>query len=239
MHKLKIAVTVLLTLALLVAGAFIPKLVSAVWDLRSTGTVDSVPITAVELKITKNISSLGRLAMVCNMEGNISLTESKAKMKKEEVLTAVREQLQPYVDAQLMVYAESEVTLNPCLVQVPDMLELQGVVWFVSISGGADHPSAVELMVDDETGHILQLWYTNEEDFDVMPVEDTVMTVADIFFSSLGIDHSGQHLSENMEYAYDGMSGVRRYFFQDPQYGEVFVDFYIYPGGFHTECSKV
>lgn len=237
MSKLKTGIAAVLTLALLVGGAFFPKLVSAVQDQISRDNATSNPIRSIQLEIEKNVSVLGRMVMLVNVQGAIELTENKTKMTSQEVMDAARKGLQPYIDVNLIKYNEAEVTLSPHLLQVPDMLELQGIVWSVAITIAADPYSYINLIIDDETGHILQIWYASEDNPCDIPAEDALVLLAEIFFSSLDLDYAAQGIAVESIYANDALNAANRYCFTDPKYGEVLVDLYVYPEGFYIEYA--
>ena len=237
MNKLKIWLVLLHTFSLLLAGAFFPRIVSTVQDYRSTGRITSSQIPAVALKIKKDLSPVARLIMFSNADNSTEVTESIAAMTKEEALAATRAELTPYIDAGLIEYSEAEVTLAPILLQASFVPDLQGIVWYVHIMGDAGGISNINIVLDDDTGHILQIEYSHENLTNIIPTTDAVQQVwADIFFSALELDYLNAQLEA--EYVYDNAEHVsQRYAFADPEYGEVFVDLFLYPYGFSIKCS--
>ena len=234
MNKLKTSLILLLTLLVLTAGAFFPKIVSAIQDL-SNGHDGSVPITAVELKIVKEVSPVARLIMLSKAVDFTEVSESIASMTRAEALEAVRAELMPYIDAGLIAYREDEIVLTPVLVQTSSMQELQGIVWIVRITGDNDGISNLSIIMDDNTGYILQIEYTHENLITAIPGEDATKMWTDIFFTALDLDYLGAET--NAEHVYDdSIYRAKQYSFYDSQYGQVFVNLVLYPYGFSIEC---
>lgn len=238
MSKLKGFVAIVFALAVISAGAYFPKIVSLCLDWSNTGNVSYDPITSIRLEIKKDIPALGKLAMLSRMDGNIELSESKAKMTKEEVMDAVYNGLQPYIDAQLAVYSEQEVQMHPSLFWVQNDPDLQGIVWLVTVYGDPDPVDFTffDMVIDDETGQILRIFYTSEAPSDVLTGTDALSAFADIFFTGLNIDDYRQGAASDLEYAYVGDNATAiRYRFGDALYGEINIDLYVYEHGFYIE----
>ncbi len=235
MNKLKTALILLLTLFVLAVGAFFPKIVSSIQDLHHNGRSSSSPITAVELEIVKDISPVARLIMLSNADSFTEVTENITAMTKDDALNAARTGLAPYIESGLIAYCEDEISITPMLVQVSSMPDLQGIVWLVHLMGDAGGISSITLTVDDDTGHILQIAYTHEDVTAVNPAEETLSIWTDIFFSSLEIEHLSEKIAVESAYE-DGSHAAQQYSLSDPEYGQVFVDLFLYPYGFSIEC---
>ena len=240
MAKLKGFIAVVLALALIVAGAYFPKAVSLFLDWQNNGNASSNPIASIRFELDKHIPSLGKLAILSKLGSSIELTESKAKMSKEEVMEAVYNGIQPYIDAQLIAYSEFEVNMYPSLIQSKTDQALQSVVWFIEITGDPSNYTFLQLIVDDETGSILMISFTYEA-LDATLVGSEALTVfADIFFTGLGIDDYAQFVVQDLEYAYVGdNANAIRYRFGDAVYGEVSIDLYVHEHGFYIEFPSI
>lgn len=240
MRKFKVTVAVLLTLALLIGGAYIPKLVALLGDWHNTGSASLNPMASVELNIYQDISSIGKLAMMGRIDRVIPISESMSKMTREEVMDAVYNGLTPYMDAQLVIYNENYVEMRPYLTQVPDMPELHRVVWIITVSGDDSDFTFFDLVIDDETGNILRISYTVEKPRDTIIGAAALNIFADIFFSGLGIEDYREFAADDLEYAYVGdHADAIRYSFRDVLYGEVNVDLYVHENGFYIEFPSV
>ena len=242
MNKLKEFTALMLTLALIAAGAYLPKAVSLFLDRSDTGNASFAPISSLRFEISKNIPSIGKLAILSRLDSSFELRESKAQMTQQEVLDAIHTGVQPYIDAQLMVYSEADVEMRPTLVQAQDDQALQSVVWLVAISGDPADSSLLQMVIDDETGNILMISSACEN----VNIEaslagpEALAVLADIYFTGLGIDDYARSEVRDLEYAYtqDNTSAVR-YCFYDSTYGEVNVDLYVHEYGFDIEFPGV
>ena len=240
MSKVKVFLTVTLALALICVGAFFPKITARFLDLRNAGNASYNPITSVRLEIKTDIPSIGKLAMLCNMDSNIEISESKATMTASEVMEAVYSELQPYIDSQLLTYSEYEVYMQPSLVQSSNNQNLQGIVWWVTISGDPSNYSFLDLAIDDETGHILRINYSIEDPTDNISGLEALYVLSDIYFSGLDMNYYESYAVSDLEDTYVGDNAVAiRYRFGDVVYGEVNVDMYVYEHGFYMEFPNV
>lgn len=239
MGKLKIAGAVLLTLALLFAGASIPWLTAWFMDGLYTQKGSMSPMTSIELQIHQDTPSIGKLAMMSRMDGNLAIKENKASMTQQEVLQAVESGLRPYIDAHLVSYAETDIQMQPRLAQVQSEPELQGVFWIVTVSGDSPDYSFIDLVLDDETGKILRISYHSEKQRTANSNAEALGILTDIFFSGLGIEEYQESASSDLNGVYVGDNAqAMRFRFGDKQYGEVNVDLYVYDGGFYVELPK-
>lgn len=233
MGKLKGFFAIVFAAAFLLLVSFFPKIIGLFLD-RSTGNPTFSPISPVRLEIRSDISPIGRLAMLSRMDSNIKLSESKASMTKEKVLEAVHNELQPYLNAQLMVYNERDVQMQPVLVQGDS--ELQGIVWLVTVSGEQTDFSFLDMAIDDETGRILRISYTVENPTGDIVGMEALYLFADIFFSGLEIEDHWAYAVPDLEYAYTGDGGdAIRFRFEDAQYGQITVDLFVHDHGFYVE----
>ncbi len=240
MAKLKGFIAVVLALALIVAGAYFPKAVSLFLDWRNNGNASSNPIASIRFELDNNIPSLGKLAILSKLGSSIELTESKAKMSKEEVMEAVYNGIQPYIDAQLIAYSEFEVEMYPSLIQSKTDQALQSVVWFVEITGDPSNYTFLQLIVDDDTGSILMISFTYETLDATLVGTEALAVFADIFFTGLGIDDYAQFVVPDLEYAYVGdNANAIRYRFGDAVYDEVNIDLYVHEHGFYIEFPSI
>lgn len=241
MAKLKGFLSVILTMALIAAGACFPKAVSIFLDQKNNGSISTNPISSIRFEVQKDIPALGKLALLSKLGSSIELTEKKASMSPAEVMDAVYAGIQPYVDAQLIVYSEKDVEMHPSMLfQADGNQDLQGIVWFVNIGGNTSNFTYLQLLIDDETGKILNISYTYEA-LDAPLVGTEVLTVfADIYFNSLEIPQYADFIVPDLEYAYVGDdANAIRYRFKDSIYGEVTVDLYVHSHGFYVDFPSI
>lgn len=236
MRKFKATAAVLITVAVLIAGAYIPRLVAHFLDWQTAGKSTLNPIASIELHIRKELSPIRKLVMIGSCESLLPIRESKAGMTSKEVMDAVIQGLTPYLDTQLVVLYDEQVDMQPYLVQVPGIPELQKVIWQVTISGNDSDFSYFDLLIDDESGNILAIDFTAENPKHPHTKDEVLVLFADIFFSGLGIEDHWEFLVKDLESAYVGDNAKAiRFRFEDPQYGEVNIDLFVHDYGFYIE----
>lgn len=236
MRIVRIVVAILFTSSVLITGAFLPKLISHYADWKTVDKDAQYPMPSIELNMYQELSVIGKLAMMNKIDSLLPISESKARMLKQDVMDAVLEGLEPYISAQLATFSEDQVEMQPFLVHVQDNPEFQRVIWRVTVSGGNTDYSVFDLLMDDETGKILQIDYTADSFQSPYSMDETLPLFADIYFSSLGIENYWDFIMEDREYAYNDFSGYAVQFrLQDQQYGEIFIDMFVYDYGFYIE----
>lgn len=229
MSNLKIALVLLLTLALLAAGACLPAMAAAVRDWQTLGRASTQAVSSVSLTIRQETPALGKLAMMCRQDGVLEVTESACRLTTEEVEELAYAVLEPYAAAGLITQSPEKFTIyeiRPLLPQVPEDPELAGIVWDITMVG-----SNVSLLIDDESGKLLLINYSAGIEYGR---QDLLDTFVDIYFTELGITDYAGFVTDDLdgEYVGDNAVGVR-YRFGDAVYGEINVDFNIYKYGFY------
>lgn len=241
MGKVKTGLTVVLALALLVTGAFIPRLVCRIQDEKNSEAPAFAPMPSVRLDMKERATIVDRLFMMAKVDGYIRIDESKAKHSGEEILTLVQQAIEPYVTIPIMDYRDDRIKLYPSLAKVDDAPELQGIVWFVTFSGeGKEGYSFLDLIVDDETGKVLVISYTQEAETEKwLSAQETMEVFAELYFTNMGISEYREYQNGEMTHAYvDGESNGWRFSFGDITYGQVDVDLYVHEYGFYAEISE-
>ncbi|MBE6978487.1 MAG: hypothetical protein E7438_07670 [Ruminococcaceae bacterium] len=240
MRKVKTVTVVLLVSLVLIIGACIPELAARFMDEKHTGSYSINPMTSIELSIHQELSPVGKLAMMNRIDSLLPIRESKAGMTAEDVMAAVMKELAPYMDAQLVAFSEEHVEMQPYLVQVLDMPQLQSVIWQVTIAGDDADFTFVDLLMDDKTGHILRINYTAENPRPPYVKEKVIRSFADIYFSSLGITDHWNYLVKDLEHAFIGDNAVAvRFHLEDPQYGQADIDLFVHDNGFYIEFPTI
>lgn len=164
---LNTALAVLLAVAAVVLGAFLPQIVCAIDDLIGRGSLRSAEIRAVHLNIREDDEALtifDKLTLwYCTEHGKIESVPVPDKLcdwTNGEMTENVQMQLQPYFDFGLITQDITILNqqLFAALVSVDGRPELSDVIWtYIS-----EDYEAVSLHVymDNDTGKILSIqWY--------------------------------------------------------------------------------
>lgn len=238
----------ILVAALIIAGAFLPKITGAVLDISTNEKSDSAPMQSLELAFSKDNQReprymLRRLALEQNKLA-VPIAPDQAAMTEDEVYAAVEEGMEAYVDAN--VFEWFEVTsrgAEPYLAVDFDKKSNNAIVWDVTYSSDSEPYHYLILSIDDETGKIIFINYdTNGDDkYRYYDPEDQYLMMEGLvgaFLSPLDLTSyeslTGTEVSEVN--TTDEVTAVQ-YSFHDADYGDITVQFHIYPNGFFTYFS--
>lgn len=194
MRKWKIPLLLLLTAALIVAGAYLPKVIGDFLERASSEGVGYGEIQSVELELRERntLSMLEKVYLAQHSEA-IAVSESDTAMTTEQAISAAEAALEPYRDAGLLRGWEGEYTVTARPVLSLDAVSgLYGYFWCVYLTFGGKEPySQLNLMIDDETGKIIDIYFWNQEQ--IFPYEKQsyyLEAFIQIYMSELGLEPS-------------------------------------------------
>lgn len=238
MAKLKYILVIVLAVVIVIAGAFLPRLVADFRDEATLGKAGFEWMQPVEFEIHRNIPSMGKLAMMAQFSGAVEIPESKATMTAQQVREACGAALQPYIDAGLMAeFVQWQVELCPYLIQTP---VINGIVWTVTIFDGPEGLYLIDAVIDDETGQLLRIDVMDQQFRGSELRTEYLYAFADLFFSGLGITDYDYAAFETDDLKKIGTGAdALRYRFGDAVYGEVNVDLYVFEYGFYVEFPQM
>lgn len=228
-----------LTALLILLCAHLPRIMGYVQDRRAMNRVGYSQSAQVQLDIQQNMTPLGKLALLCRMEGVLEVPESFAEMTAAEAEQAALDALQPYVDAGLIPeFSVWHIEAQPLLILTPEEVDLAGLVWAVTILEDDEGVMHMSVDIDDATGKPLRLNYTYEY-WGITDLNGTLARFAELYFGGLALDDHDSFATEDLENKYigDDVAG-RRYRIEDPVYGEVNLDLYVYQYGFYVDTPK-
>lgn len=238
MSKVKYILVMTLAAAIVITGAFLPRLVSAAGDDVTLGHAGFDRIQSVEFELHRDIPSIGKLVMMTNLNSAVEISASKASMTEQQVREACRADLRPYIDAGLMAdYREWQITTQAYLVQTG---AVNGILWGVSILNDSEALYAIHAVIDDETGNLLRV-YVDDQQFRGSELRtEYLYTLAELFFTGLGMsDYDYPAFKTNdLDDVQEGSNAVR-YRFGDAVYGEVNVDLWVSEYGFYVDFPQM
>lgn len=237
MNKAKYVPILALALGLSLAGALLPQLIASAGDKATLGKADFAQIQSVEFELHKNIPSIGKLALMSNMESAVELLPNKASMTEQAVSDACRSALQPYIEAGLMEeYRQWQVGVRAFLVHSGNA---NGILWTVSIVNDREGLYCIDAVIDDETGNLLCIDVIDQQFRGSELRTEYLYTLAELFFTGLGFSERDYPAFETDELQDVGnMSHAVRYCFTDAVYGEVNVDLWVSEYGFRVEFPQ-
>lgn len=244
MGKLR-ALLLLLTVLCIIGGAMLPRVVARVTDRLDADQVvyGQMQSVQLELNVTEQpdpARMLQMLALERNMT-TIPVTEAEASMTEEEVYAAVQRQMDEYCDVGIFQWFDvTHRTADPYLAMDPDDPDNFGIIWGVSLSHQESPYHNLFVHLDDATGKILMLDYYTEEY--LYPSEEQRYVFepwTDTYFAQLGLSYNTEYVqsleTDVSETRLDDDTMMVRYTFQEIEFGEIYLEFYVSPNGFYIQ----
>ena len=248
MRKWKIGIAVILSLSLILAGAFLPEFFSSVTDKTLSKTPSYTDMPSIQLNISKaqQFAVLDKLALLGTVE-TANAVPAQMTMSEAQAVDAANAFMRQYENAGLLQPAVSPtVSATPKLLY--DLTDPSNYlfVWTVSIICEAESCHQYFLCdVDDQTGQILCLSYDiYKQPYEPEGVRERNRAAADtftsIYFEQLGLtgiadaikltsageDGSGSGALYVYTDMNDGITEVT-YTFESPTFGSFHIQFHV------------
>lgn len=235
MGKIRKSLILLLTCLCIGIVAFLPRFTGWVQDRRALEQVDYRDSAQVQLEIQKDISLLGKLSLLCRMQGVLEVPEAMAEMTVEEAEQAAVDALKPYMEAGLIPeFTVWHVEACPLLILTPEEVDLAGLVWATTILADEEGVLNVSLDIDDATGKLLRLNFAYEY-WDPTDLSGSLARLTEVYFAGLAVEDYEQFATDDLENRYIGDDTVaRRYRLEDAVYGHANLDLYVHRYGFYV-----
>lgn len=240
MGKMRNSLILLLTLLCICLMAFLPWITGWLQDRRTENQVLYENSARVQLEIREDMSVLGKLSLLCRMEGVLEVPETLTEMTVEEAEQAAVDALQPYMEAGLIPeFTVWYVEARPLLILTPEEAELAGLVWAVTVLADDEGVLNVSVDIDDATGTLLRLNFSYEY-WEKTDLSGSLYRFAEIYFAGLGVEDYEQFATDELENRYigDDVAGIR-YRMEDADYGQVNLDLYVHRYGFYVDTPNV
>lgn len=242
MKHRKTGAILLLTAAILLLVAGLPGITGCCMDCLTLEKPDSAPIGQIELQLgTREEMDPGRMFQRLALERNMQLipvTSREATMTKDQVFSAVEEQMGEYDFFQWFDYTQR--TAEPHLAMDPEDSDNYAILWVVDYASKEPYHNLF-LHVDDTTGAIVKIdYYTHETLYPAQEQRDIFEGWTNTYFERLGLGMTSdyvQSLEVRTEESKEKDSMAVHYHLQEIQYGLVTVSFTVKPGGFYISFS--
>lgn len=240
MCKAKNMVLLTLAAAAFAVCAMLPGMVSSYRDDRVLEQIQfgESPDVALEIRESVIPSPLTAMAMLGRMDGSITVADTMASMTCEAAEKAALAAMGRYMDAGLLESFEIDSVEVCCMLgNVLEDPALSGIYWSVTILGHPDSPFCMaHIAIDDATGRPILVNCSRANPLDYYHRDHLLPVFAQIYFQDLGMEDYGAHATDDLANQYIGENNrAQRYRFDDPAYGEVYVDLYVHEFGFYTE----
>ena len=244
MRKLKIPLLILMTIALLIVGAALPAIASALQDQTIVNRSGFGEMESLKLDFSDPEAAplLQKLALL--RDGRFyTVSPSKTRIRQSEIEELVKGGLTLYYQDELIPYNwnDYEFSAVPHLVYNDADKDTYAILWVVSIHW-SDTGDNLSLYVDDETGLILYLHYSSAGALDVYTAQGYLDALSNAFFASTGIsDIWAEPSAFGAEWVMFDDAGLYAkgdeyyvYSIYHPDYGVLEIQFWLYQNGFHT-----
>lgn len=249
MKKLKSVLLLLLTAALLLGCAVLPRAAAWAQDRMAVKEPGYGDLQPLQLDInsgteeTEPVSHIFEALSIMQNAYMFPLTEDAMNMTAEQVEAVVLEQLQPYIAMGLLPETEySYFGVEPTIAMSVDELGSYRAFWSVHLVHEADPYESVFVHLDDETGLILKIQYegysqTFEKEVQFAMLEE----MAAVFLEGLHIEEHLAVLDDpvaNMEIIeladFFNDSKAVRCVLDTREYGIILIEFYLHENLFYT-----
>ncbi len=192
MKILKMSFMALLSTAILVLCAFLPKL-TALWQDQNTQSVVYGEKEAVSLQI-RELAPLEKLS--CILDGQqVYLSDENASIAREELLNVIASAMYPYQDVGLVdptmdFLDEKHWSVEAELVMYYSQkaANRSTIAWVVHMESAYYADTVLQLILDHETGTILFLdFYTAEPSYSHNAIYDALLRFYLMYFDGLGV----------------------------------------------------
>ena len=237
MKAIKNLCVLLLTAAIIVAAAQLPKITAVLQDSTEKQQAQYGEISSIQLDIQKQLTIIGKLSLVPYLDSWIEISEADASMSMSEVNSVVMKAFEPYYAAELMFPMEKAYSeFRPQIVQNPDDPEIYTIIWTGQIVQDTEPYPIIELGIDDETGAILYINYNaGYFVYDEAELLGNIHRFSEIYFNALGITNYQDYMQDEIFYG-DNINGIT-YTLDDAEYGKITMDFMSFGSGFYIRFS--
>ena len=248
MEKIKLYAVLVLTAAVLICTAMLPRWAAGIQDRQTISRSGQRRMDSVSLDIQEHIPIMGKLSLVRYHNNASPVTEWDARMSGEEAKKAFDTALLPYIQAGLIPsFPWEEYICIPYLFQEPGVPEHYAIFWHCYHESKLPASDYIHLYLDDETGTVMTVEYFKSSHDAYGSGEITAMLdiLCRTYFDSLGIaDYVGSQadLLSRSYGEYEGFNWstqIRAFVLDDAQYGSTRIEFVLSEGGFYTMFPDV
>jgi len=233
--------SILKRICILLAGAGIlllcagfPEMAARLQDPAGNTGPQYSAVTPVKPEQRPTLSASDKLILLSQKNPGIEISEDETTMSASHVNAAAEKAFAPYLTAGLLPSTEDFYRYSrPLLIQDPGSPERHCIVWEVCRIQSSPPNSVIDVLIDDETGNILRLYYdAGQLLFGQYELGTNLNTFVDIYFNALGIRDHGKYLLGEPYYS-EEICRVQ-YRVQDTDAGTVTLDFVCLCSGFYV-----
>ncbi len=250
MRKLLQFLLLLLSAAIIAAGAFLPEILSSAMDASERQNLNSAPMEPVELDlrarekadIHDSAESGGILQdmAIYQKTTSIPVTPDLATMNEQEALHAAERALEPYLNAGILTYFDPTYrTVEPYLFLDPDDTSRSILIWTVTfVRDGKGSYQSIVVHITDSGGKLLYLaadsldsgiWEVNYPSGEVSSQQQVLYAVCKLYLDELDLTEIMNDSSSAVKEGSDS-TWLRRYYIRyDEALGTIRIEFALSP----------
>ena len=243
----KTVLVVLLCIAILVLGAMLPMFLADIHERRFAPGFAAMSSVELQLRDSSALGLKDKFSLVSNSTNTLEVNEEVASRTAGEILELAESQLQPYLDANLILAPDLDVSsqayfCQPYLTVSEGEMVVSVVVWQVLIQFDEEEYPLV-LAIDDQTGVLVSLDYryskTDLYDMgeDYFVPDQNIDALIEIFLSGLGEEFT-EYMSAAGNHKYSGGTGTNGQSWTiswEGDFGLVGLEFHAWPYGLNVD----
>lgn len=192
MSKFKSPLILLLSAALILFGAMLPKIVAAIQDDADITQVNYAPISEVHLEFDEDAMTMKEKFMIMHHDQtNVPVPAKLCTRTEDNIMELVQDTIDTYTEAGLIPFSV-DVTqcLNDCKAYLAYSYytETSFVYWNVVLSNVEWSDWMIDFRIDDETGAIMKIECFHQAVLYELPLDDELDTFCELFLEDLGTE---------------------------------------------------
>lgn len=242
MSKFKSPLILLLSAALILFGAMLPKTVAAIQDDADITQVNYAPISEVHLEFDEDTVTIRQLLLTnVGAKTHVPVPDKFCTRTTSNVLSITQETIDAYMEAGLIPFAiDADECVTDCkaFLSYDAYLEESAVIWTVVLCAQEWSDWNLGMTIDDQSGRILAIDFLRfDADLYPAPVDDLQEAFCKLYLEGLGSEFSefdAEYRHKHTQAKTD-MSEIQTHIqWWDPNYGDVTLTVFLHTGGFHT-----
>lgn len=245
MNKFKSPLILLLSAALIIFGALLPRTVAAIQDDVDINQVNYAPISEVHLEFNDDVMTMKEKFMIMHHDQtNVPVPAKLCTRTQENIMELVQDTIEVYTEAGLIPFSvDVAQCLNDCKAYLgySYYTETSFVYWSIVLSNIEWSDWMLYLRIDDETGAIMKIEYLHQATLYELPLDDKLDSFCQLYLEGLGTEFEEfdkTYLKKHMEATSDGKVTYCYITWEDEYFGNVDMILHLTEYGFSTSLMS-
>lgn len=244
MSKFKSPLILLLSAALILFGAMLPKTVAAIQDDVDITQVNYAPISEVHLEFDNDVMTMKEKFMIMHHDQtNVPVPAKLCTRTEDNIMELAQDTIAAYTEAGLIPFSVDVLEcLNDCKAYLgySYYTETSFVYWSVVLSNVEWSDWMIYLRIDDETGAVMQIECLHQATLYELPLDDKLDTFCQLYLKNLGTEFEefdNAYLKKHMEATSDRSTLYCYLSWQDETMENVTLYLTVNEYGFHSNLD--